>query len=83
MKVSGVDNLSKGNLTKGMMAGHDPLSFVPFNKGVDERLGRRVSTWVHSWWKSKKVSDFGGFPLKTNTKDNMIELRDSRHQDCG
>jgi hypothetical protein len=33
MKVSGVDGLSRGNLTKGMMVGHDPLSFIPFNQG--------------------------------------------------
>ena len=31
MKASGVDGLSRGNLTEGMMAGKDPLSFVPFN----------------------------------------------------
>jgi hypothetical protein len=39
MKALGVDGLSRGNLTKGMMAGQDPFSFVPFNKGANERSG--------------------------------------------
>jgi hypothetical protein len=30
MKASGVDGLLRGNLTEGMMAGKDPLSFIPF-----------------------------------------------------
>jgi hypothetical protein len=76
MKVSGVDSLSRGDLTEGMMAGRDPLSFIPFNQGADERSGGRVSRWVRSWWKSRKGADFCGMPLKTITKDNMFELRD-------
>ncbi len=36
MKASRVDGLSWGDLTKGMMAGCDPLSFIPFNKGADD-----------------------------------------------
>ena len=76
MKVSGVDGLSRGDLTEGMMAGRDPLSFIPFNQGADERSGGRVSKWVRSWWKSRKGVDFGGMSLKTITKDNMFELRD-------
>ncbi len=39
MKASGVDGLSRGDLTEGMMAGRNPLSFVPFNRGADERSG--------------------------------------------
>jgi hypothetical protein len=76
MKASGVDSLSRSNLTEGMMAGKDPLSFIPLNRGADDRLGGRVSAWVHSWWKTKRGTDFGGFPLRTITNDNMFELRD-------
>jgi hypothetical protein len=76
MKASGVDGLSRGDLTEGMMAGKDPLSFIPFNRGADNRLGGRVSTWVYSWWKTKRGMDFGEFPLRTITKDNMFELQD-------
>jgi hypothetical protein len=36
----------------------------------------KVSAWVHSWWKTKKGTPFGGFPLGNITKDNMFELRD-------
>jgi hypothetical protein len=76
LKASGVDGLSRGDLTEGMMAGRDPLSFIPFNRGADDRLGGWVSTWVHSWWETKRGADFGGFPLQTITKDDMFELRD-------
>ena len=76
MKASGVDGLSRGDLTEGMMAGRDPLSFIPFNQGADERSGGRVSRWMRSWWKSRKGVDFCGMPLKTITKDNMFELKD-------
>ena len=58
------------------MAGKDPLSFIPFNQGADDRAGGKVSAWVHSWWKTKKGTPFGGFPLRNITKDNMFELRD-------
>ena len=58
------------------MAGKDPLSFIPFNQGADDRAGGKVSAWVHSWWKTKKGMPFGGFPLRNITKDNMFELRD-------
>jgi hypothetical protein len=76
MKASGVDGLSRGDLTKGMMAGKDPLAFIPFNRGADDRSRGKVSAWVHSWWKTKRDTPFGGFPLRNITKDNMFELRD-------
>ncbi len=78
MKASGVDGLSRGDLTEGMMAGKEPLLFIPFNRGAYDMSGERVSTWVHSWWETKRGTDFGGFPLRTITKENMFELRDLR-----
>jgi hypothetical protein len=50
MKVSGVVVLSRGDLIEGMMAGRDPLLFIPFNKGADDLLGGRVLVWIRSWW---------------------------------
>ena len=76
MKASGVDGLSRGNLTEGMMAGKNPLSFIPFNQGADDRSGGNVSAWVNSWWSTKRDMPFGGFTLRNITKDNMFELRD-------
>ena len=35
MKATGVDGLSRGDHTKGMMAGDDPMSFLPFHLGAD------------------------------------------------
>jgi hypothetical protein len=37
MKAPGVDGLSRSDLMEGMMGGQDPLSFILFNLGVDER----------------------------------------------
>ena len=50
MKRSGVDGLSRGDLLEGIMAGADPLSFVPFHLGADQRANGLVSAWVMSWW---------------------------------
>jgi hypothetical protein len=76
MKVSGVDGLSRGDLTEGMMAGGDPLSYIPFDKGADERSNGQVSRWVRSWWQTKKGANFGGFTLTTIDKEAMFELQD-------
>jgi hypothetical protein len=76
MKASGVNGLSRGDTTEGMMAGRDPLLFVPFNKDTNERSGGQVSAWVKSWWTTKKGANFGGFKLKNITSANMFELRD-------
>ncbi len=59
-----------------ILAGEDPLLFIPFNQGADNRYGGKVSVWVHSWWKTKKGMPFGGSPLRDINKDNMFELRD-------
>ncbi len=37
MKALGVDGLSRGDSTEGMMGGKDPFSFIPFHQGADER----------------------------------------------
>ena len=42
MKATGVYGLSRGNHTEGMMAGEDPLSFLPFHQVVDTRSRGRV-----------------------------------------
>ncbi len=76
MKASGVDGLSQEDLMEGMMGGQDPLSFIPFHLGADERANGLVGTWVRSWWRTKRGAEFGGLPLTQITKDNMFELRD-------
>jgi hypothetical protein len=35
MKATGVDGLSRGDHTEGMMAGEDPMTFLPFHLGAD------------------------------------------------
>ena len=76
MKATGVDGLSRGDLTEGILAGADPLSFLPFNLGADERSKGAVSSWVRSWWRTKKGEDWGGFPLEEVTGKSMFELKD-------
>ena len=50
MKDWGVDGLSRGDLMEGMMAGKDPVSFVPLSKGAIEGPGGHAKDWFHSWW---------------------------------
>lgn len=50
MKAAGIDGLSRGDLLDGMMAGKDPLQYIPLNKGAGERSGGKVEEWVRSWW---------------------------------
>ena len=58
------------------MGGQDPLSYIPFHLGADERSNGLVGTWVQSWWRSKRGADFGVLPLTQVTKDTIFELRD-------
>ena len=46
---SGVDSLSRGDISKRVMRGDDILLFVPLNLGADER-SPAVIEWVQSWW---------------------------------
>ena len=76
MKATGVDGLSRGDLTEGMLAGADPFSFLPFNRGADDRASGAVGSWVRSWWRTKKGKDWGGMPLEEVTPETMFELKD-------
>jgi hypothetical protein len=83
MKATGVDGLSIGDHTKGMMSGDDPMSFLPFHLGVDAQCQGRVGKWIRSWWRTKdraSVSstrrDWGNLCLQEIGPDNMFELKD-------
>jgi hypothetical protein len=80
MKALGVDGLSRGDLTEGMMAGEDPLLFIPLDRGADDLSGGLALAWVRSWWTNQVptqqgVWNWGGFPLVEVDKDNMFELK--------
>ena len=82
MKATGVDGLSRGDHTEGMMAGEDPMSFLPFHLGADARSRGRVGKWVRSWWRTsdqaqdpEQERDWGGLPLEEVNQDNMFELK--------
>jgi hypothetical protein len=69
MKQWGIDGLSRGDRMEGMMAGKDPLSFIPLAEGANERSAGAVKAWVDSWWGS-----WCGAPLREMTKDHWFEL---------
>jgi hypothetical protein len=82
MKATGMDGLSRGDHTEGMMAGEDPMSFLPFHLGADTRSRGRVGKWVCSWWRTSDQGqdpdhgrDWGGLTLEEVTQDNMFELK--------
>ena len=70
MKSWGVDGLSRGDLMEGMMAGKDPLSFIPLSEGADQRAGGAVRSWVDSWW-----GDWSGSPLVEVGPEQWFELQ--------
>ena len=85
MKATGVDGLSRGDHTEGMMAGDDPMSFLPFHQGANTRSQGRVGKWVRSWWRTSDQEpglgqdrNWGGLPLVEVTQDNMFELKDMK-----
>jgi hypothetical protein len=75
MKATGVDGLSRGDLTEGILAGADPFAFLPFNLGANERSKGAVCAWVRDWWRTKRGEDWGGFPLEEVTGGSMFELK--------
>ena len=58
------------------MGRKDPLYFISFHLGADERAYGLVGTWVQSWWHTKRGAEFGALPLTQVTKDNMFDLQD-------
>ncbi len=82
MKATGVDGLSRGDHTEGMMADEDPMSFLPFCLGADTRSQGRVGKWVRSWWRTADPGpdpdqgrDWGGLPLVEIDHTNMFKLK--------
>ena len=47
--VSGVDALSKGEMSKGAIQGNSILTYFPFHLAADQRIGALIS-WVNSRW---------------------------------
>ena len=85
MKATGVDGLSMGDYTEGMMAGDNPMSFLPFHLGADTRSQGRVGKWVRSWWRTcdqvpslKREWDWRGLPLEEVNQNNMFELKNMK-----
>jgi hypothetical protein len=85
MKAMGVDGLSRGDHTEGMISGEDPMTFLPFHLGADVRLKGKVGKWIRSWWRIEDRTtgqdqgrDWGNLPLQEIGPDNMFELKDIR-----
>jgi hypothetical protein len=76
MKATGVDGLSRGDLTERMLAGADLFSFLPFNQGAVDRASGAVGSWVCSCWMTKKEKDWGRIPSGEVSPETMFELKD-------
>ena len=74
MKRSGIDGLSRGDLLEGMMAGLDPLSFIPLNEDASRRTKSRVVDWIASWWSDRRGQSWCGLPLKLLAPEDWFEL---------
>lgn len=79
MKAWGIDGLSRGDTAEGMMAGEDPLTFIPLSVGANERSDGRVRAWMDSWLRASEGS-LGSFawwgsaaPVEV-TRENLFEL---------
>ena len=58
-----------------MMAGLDPLSFIPLSEGSNKRSKGKVEDWVRSWWKDLEgKKPWENLPLTEVTKDNIFDL---------
>ena len=57
-----------------MLTSQNPLEFITLNDLADERSGRRVVSWITSWWKDKTEAVWGGRPLKKLETDYWFEL---------
>ena len=53
MIVSGVDELSRGDTTRGVIQGNNLLYYFPFHLGVNQRSSALVP-WINSWWAGDK-----------------------------
>ena len=49
MIISGVDALSRGETSKGVMEGKNILSFFPFHESATSRSASLLG-WINSWW---------------------------------
>jgi hypothetical protein len=74
MKEAGIDGLSRGDFMEGIMAGMDPLSFIPLNEGADERVHGRLKIWVDSWWRDGNGHPWFGQDLRLLTPEDWFEL---------
>jgi len=74
MKKSGIDGLSRGDFLEGMMAGQNPLSFVPLNKDANEQMLGHVETWIRHWWVDEAGKVWNGLELQKLSPEDWFSL---------
>jgi hypothetical protein len=76
MKSSGVDGLSRGDNSEGIMAGENPLKFIPLNEGANQRSQGAVERWVRGWWSGERGRVFLEKPLKLLEPEDWFSLHE-------
>jgi hypothetical protein len=60
-----------------MIPGSNPLSFVPFHLGANERSCGKILPWVTSWWQDSDRSPRGKAPVAFLEPNDWFELSKS------
>ena len=64
MKRAGIDGLSQGDFLEGMVAGKNPLDYIPHNEGAGARSKGKIEAWVQSWWNNASGQPWCGHEMK-------------------
>ena len=74
VKRAGIDGLSRGGFLEGMMAGRNPLDYIPLNKGVGVRSNGKIEAWVQSWCNDASGELWPGHELKVLKPNDWFDL---------
>ena len=74
MKRAGIDGLSRCDFLESMMAGKNPLNYIPFNEGAGVRSNGKIEAWVQPWWNDASGRPWCGHELKILKPNDWFDL---------
>ena len=74
MKRAGIDGLSRGDFLEGMVAGKNPLDYIPLNEGAGARSNGKIEAWVKTWWNDASGQPWCGQKLKVLQPNDWFDL---------